>query len=91
MSESQVTKEQIEQVQAFMQGTRLVMAYCNRFGEDAVQLAKGYLSRAGMMLGENLKPSLDIVGSDASAVAAALGAFLKPREPQTWLRYGVIR
>lgn len=81
----------MEQVQAFMQGTGLVMAYCNRFGEDALQVAKEYLSQAGMMLGENFKRSLNIVGSDASAVAAALGAFLMPQESQTWLRYRVIR
>ncbi len=74
-----------------MQGIGLVMAYRNRFGEDALQVAREYLAQVRMMLGENLKPSLNIVGSDASPVAAALGAFLKPREPQSWLTYGVIR
>lgn len=72
----ELTKEQMEQVQAQMQGIGLVMAYYNRFGEDALQVAKEYFSQAGRMLGENFKRSLNIVGSDASAVAAALNAFL---------------
>ena len=59
-----------------MQGIGLVMAYRNRFGEDALQVARQYWAQVRTMLAENSKPSLNIVGSDASPVAAALGAFL---------------
>jgi len=44
--------------------------------EDAFEVSKNYYSQAGKVLGENLKRSMNIEGSDANAIAAALNAFL---------------
>lgn len=72
----EITKEQMNLAQAQMQGIGLVTAYYDRFGDDALQVSKSYFSQAGKMLGQNLKSSLNIVGSDANAVAAAINAFI---------------
>lgn len=72
----ELTREQMQAVQNQAQTIGLVIAYYNKFGEDALKVAKGYFSEAGRMLGESLKSSLNIVENDANAVATALNAFL---------------
>jgi len=71
-----LTKEQMEAVQAQVPVIGLVMAYHSRFGEDAFLVAKEYFAQMGKMIGENIKRNLNITGSDATAVAAALNAFV---------------
>jgi len=71
-----LTKEQMEAVQAQVPAIGLVMAYYGRFGEDAFQVAKEYFAQMGNMMGENIKRNLNISGSDATAVAAVVNAFI---------------
>ena len=71
-----LTKEQMAAVQVQMPVIGLMMAYYSRFGEDAFQVAKEYSAQLGKMMGENIKSSLNITGTDANAVAAVLNAFL---------------
>jgi hypothetical protein len=71
-----LTKEQMEAVQAQVPAIGLVMAYYGRFGEDAFQVAKEYFAQMGKMMGENIKRNLNISGSDATAVAAVVNAFI---------------
>jgi len=71
-----LTKEQMEAVQAQVPAIGLVMAYYGRFGEDAFQVAKEYFAQMGKMMGENIKRNLNISGSDVTAVAAVVNAFI---------------
>jgi hypothetical protein len=72
-----LTKEQMSAVQAQLSAIGLIMAYYSRFGEDALQVAKGYFTQLGKIQGENSKNSLKITRTDANAVAAVLNACLK--------------
>ncbi len=72
----ELTKEQMEAVQAQVPAIGLVMAYYSRFGEDAFQVAKEYFAQMGKTMGENIKRNLNISGSDATAVAAVVNAFV---------------
>ena len=71
-----LTREQVQAVQAQVPPIGLLMAFHGRFGEDAFQVAREYFAQMGKMAGENIKRSLNIRGTDATAVAAALNAFL---------------
>ena len=71
-----LTKEQMDAVQAQVPAIGLVMAYYGRFGEDAFQVAKEYFAQMGKIVGEDIKRNLNITGTDANAVAAAVNAFV---------------
>jgi hypothetical protein len=66
----------MEAVQTQMLPVGLVMAYYDRFGDDALQVSKEYFSQVGRMFGQNIKQSLNITTSDVNALAKVLDAFL---------------
>jgi len=70
----ELTKEQMGAVQTMALLIGLQMAYYNRFGEDAFQVATEFAAQTGKMMGENIKRNLNITGTDTSAVAAVLDA-----------------
>jgi len=71
-----LTKEQAAAVQSQAQLIGLVMAYYQRYGEDAFQVAKGFSTQLGKMMGDNAKKALNITGTDAQAIAAVANAAL---------------
>jgi len=74
--EMELTKEQMAAVQVQVLLISLQMAHYNSYGEDAFKVAKEWAAQTGKMMGENIKRNLNITGTDTSAVAAVLNAFL---------------
>jgi hypothetical protein len=46
----------------------LALAFKEKYGDEAFDVAKGYVERMGMMIGSKLKEESGIAGSDVSAI-----------------------
>ena len=71
-----LTKRQKECIQFQKHRIGLVMAFYDKLGDDALDIAKAYFSQLGMTWGQDLKRSLHVEGDDEVALAAVLNAFL---------------
>ena len=76
VTDVELTKGQKECIEFQKCRIGLVMAYYEKLGDDAFDIAKAYFSQVGMTWGQDLKRSLKVEGNDENALAAVLNAFL---------------
>lgn len=72
----ELTPEQAALTQAQMPTVGLLSAYYRRYGDEAFEVSRAFALRAGAYLGENIKEALQVTGTDTSAVAEVLSAFV---------------
>ena len=72
----ELTKGQKECIEFQKCRIGLVMAYYEKLGDDAFDIAKAYFSQVGMTWGQDLKRSLKVEGNDVNALAKVLNTFL---------------